>query len=355
MGFLTSQFYGNAIWRWFLALGIILFVWFVVRILMKLVIQRLHRIAQRTATQFDDLMIDLLERTKLLFVIVLSFYAGSLALDLPDPAGRILGIAFILMLLLQAGFWGNAFASFWINRTVRRRMEQDAGTATSIAALGFLAKIAIWAIVVLLALDNMGINITTLVAGLGISGIAIALAVQNILGDLFASLSIVIDKPFVIGDFIIVGDLMGTVERIGLKTTRVRSLSGEQIVFSNGDLLSSRVRNYKRMFERRILFSFGVVYQTPPDVLERIPTMVREIIEAQENVRFDRCHFKSFGDSSLDFETVYYVLLADYNVYMDRQQAINLAIARRFEEQGIEFAYPTQTLFLEPSAPSEEE
>jgi len=355
MGFLTSQFYGNAIWRWFLALGIILFVWFVVRILMKLVIQRLHRIAQRTATQFDDLMIDLLERTKLLFVIVLSFYAGSLALDLPDPAGRILGIAFILMLLLQAGFWGNAFASFWINRTVRRRMEQDAGTATSIAALGFLAKIAIWAIVVLLALDNMGINITTLVAGLGISGIAIALAVQNILGDLFASLSIVIDKPFVIGDFIIVGDLMGTVERIGLKTTRVRSLSGEQIVFSNGDLLSSRVRNYKRMFERRILFSFGVVYQTPPDVLERIPTMVREIIEAQENVRFDRCHFKSFGDSSLDFETVYYVLLADYNVYMDRQQAINLAIARRFEDQGIEFAYPTQTVFLESSTSSEEE
>ncbi len=347
MDFLTSRFYDNEIWRWFLTLGIILFVWFVVRVVMRFALRRLHTIVLRTKTRFDDLVVELLEKTKLLFVLVLSFYAGSLALALPDPAGRILRIAFVLMLLLQAGYWGNAFASFWIDRTVRRRMEEDAGTATSIAALGFLAKVAIWGVVVLLALDNMGFNITALVAGLGISGIAIALAVQNILGDLFASLSIVIDKPFVIGDFIIVGESMGTVERIGLKTTRVRSLSGEQIVFSNGDLLSSRVRNYKRMFERRIDFAFGVIYQTPPDVLERIPEIVREIVEAQEDVRFDRCHFKSFGDFSLDFETVYYVLVPDYNIYMDRQQAINLGIARTFEERGIEFAYPTQTLFLE--------
>jgi small-conductance mechanosensitive channel len=174
----------------------------------------------------------------------------------------------------------------------------------------------------------------------------VALAIQNILGDLFASLSIVLDKPFVIGDFIIVGDLMGTVEKIGLKTTRVRSLSGEQLVFGNHDLLQSRIRNFKHLFERRILFSFGVIYQTPHDKLAAIPGMVREIIESLEDTRFDRAHFKEYGDFSLNFEVVYYVLKPDYNAYMDTQQAINLALYQRFQQAGIEFAYPTQTLFI---------
>ncbi|MGB2983233.1 MAG: mechanosensitive ion channel domain-containing protein [Candidatus Bipolaricaulia bacterium] len=353
MGFLTSMFYGNQIWRWLVALAVILFVWFVLRVLMRLIVRRFRRFAAKTPTRFDDLVAELLEKTKFLFVIVLSLYAGSLALVLPDIADRILRILFVLALLLQAGYWGNAFATFWINQTVRRRLEEDASSATSIAALGFVAKLAIWAVVILVALDNMGLDITTLIAGLGIGGIAIALAVQNILGDLFASLSIIIDKPFVIGDFIVVGDLKGSVERIGLKTTRVRSLFGEQIIFSNSDLLASRVRNYKQMYERRIAFSLGVTYDTRANVLERIPETVRQIIEAQPDVRFDRCHFKTFGDFSLDFEAVYYVLLPDYNVYMDRQQAINLRIVRAFEEQGIEFAYPTQTLFIEHSDTSE--
>ena len=353
MSFLTSTFYDNEIWRWFLSLGVILFVWFVLRVLMRIIVRRFRRFAEKTPTRFDDLVAKLLEKTKSLFVIVLALYAGSLVLALPEVADQVLRIIFVLALLLQAGYWGNAFATFWINQTVRKRLEEDASSATSIAALGFVAKLAIWAVVILVALDNMGINITTLIAGLGIGGIAIALAVQNILGDLFASLSIIIDKPFVIGDFIVVGDLKGSVERIGLKTTRVRSLFGEQIIFSNSDLLASRVRNYKQMYERRIAFSLGVTYDTPADVLEGIPETVRRIIEAQADVRFDRCHFKSFGDFSLDFEAVYYVLLPDYNVYMDRQQAINLGIVRTFEEQGIEFAYPTQTLFIEQSDTSE--
>ena len=210
-------------------------------------------------------------------------------------------------------------------------------------------------IVALIALDNLGIDVTALIAGIGIGGIAIVLAVQNILSDLFASLSIIIDKPFVIGDFIIVGDLMGTVERIGLKTTRVRSLSGEQIIFSNSDLLSSRVRNYKRMYERRVAFSLGVTYDTKVELLERIPSMIEEIIGSQENTRFDRCHFKSFGDFALIFETVYYLLTPDYTAYMDAQQGINLAIARRFEEEGIEFAYPTQTIHLARGGSSQQE
>jgi small-conductance mechanosensitive channel len=197
-----------------------------------------------------------------------------------------------------------------------------------------------------LVLDNLGFNITTLVAGLGIGGIAVALALQNILGDLFASLSIVLDKPFVIGDFIIIDNYLGTIEHIGLKTTRIRSLSGEQLVFSNTDLLQSRIRNFKRMFERRVVFSIGVTYQTSADKLAKIPKMIKDIVESKDPVRFDRSHFKDYGDFSLNFETVYWVKSPEYNVYMDIQQAINLELYSKFEAEGIEFAYPTQTLFV---------
>ena len=181
-------------------------------------------------------------------------------------------------------------------------------------------------------------------------GIAIALAVQNILGDIFCSLSIILDKPFELGDFIIVGDLMGTIEHIGIKTTRLRSLSGEQLVFSNSDLVGSRIRNYKRMWQRRIVFEFGVTYQTPAAKVERIPGIVAEILGGQDRARLDRAHFKSYGNSALIFEVVYYVLEPDYNVYMDVQQAINLALMHRFEAEGIEFAYPTQTLYVHRQA-----
>ncbi|MEQ8215048.1 MAG: mechanosensitive ion channel family protein, partial [Smithellaceae bacterium] len=199
----------------------------------------------------------------------------------------------------------------------------------------------------LLILDNLGFNITSLVAGLGIGGVAVALAVQNILGDLFASLSIVIDKPFVVGDFIVIDQLRGTVEHVGLKTTRLRSLSGEQLIFSNNDLLKSRIQNFKRMTERRVVFGFGVTYQTPQDKLPLINGIVREIIEKQEHVNFDRVHFKEFGNSALNFEVVYIVKDQDYNLYMNIQQAINLEMFRRFQEEKIEFAYPTQTLFVQ--------
>jgi len=203
-----------------------------------------------------------------------------------------------------------------------------------------------WVLVLLLVLDNLGVQVTALVAGLGIGGIAIALAAQSVLGDLFASFVIVVDKPFKEGDFIIVGDLMGSVEHVGIKTTRVRSLWGEQLVFSNSDLTSSRIRNFGLMQQRRILFSVGVTYDTAPDAVERIPEMIREAVESQELTRFDRAHFSGYGDSSLDMEVVYYVLSGDYNVYMDIQQGINLALLRRFTDEGIDFAFPTRTLHV---------
>ena len=234
-----------------------------------------------------------------------------------------------------------------------RRIARDEGTgestpaaAGSLTGLRWLVLFVAYALILLLALQNMGVDVTSLIAGLGIGGIAVALALQNILGDLFGSLTIALDKPFVVGDFIVVGSEMGTVEHIGLKTTRVRSLSGEQLVFGNADLLSSRIRNYKRMSERRVVLGFGVVYATPPETLEAINAMVRGAVEAQPNVRFDRCHMFRFGASSQDFEAVYYINSPDYNAHMDTQQAVHLAIARAFRDKGIEFAFPTQTLYL---------
>jgi len=198
----------------------------------------------------------------------------------------------------------------------------------------------------LLTLENLGVNITALVAGLGVGGIAVALAVQNVLGDLFAALSIALDQPFVVGDFLIVDDFLGSVEYIGIKSTRLRSLSGEQIVISNSDLLKSRLRNYGRMSERRVLFATSITYETPLELIERVPGIIRKIVEAQPHTRFDRSHFATHAATSLDFETVYYVLSADYNRYMDIQQTINLQLHRELTELGVEFAYPTQRLLI---------
>jgi len=237
--------------------------------------------------------------------------------------------------------------NYGLERYRRRQLEVDPSGVTSLGALGFLARAMVWTVIALTILANLGVNITAFVASLGIAGVAIGLALQGVVGDLLASLSIVLDRPFVVGDFITVGEFMGTVEHVGLKTTRIRSLSGEQLVFSNSDLLSSRIRNYKRMSERRAVFALGVTYDTPAEKLRRIPGMIREVIEAMDNTRFDRSHFKAFGPSSLDFETVYYMLVPDYNAYMDTQEAINLEVVQRLGDEEIELAFPTQTLYLQ--------
>ena len=346
LGFLNATYLGNSLQIWLVALLTGLAVLAVLGLLRRILVRRLSSLAARTGTGVDDLAVDLVGMTRFFFPLFIALYFGSRPLTMTPTLDRVVGGAMVIALLVQFALWGNAIISFWVTRFMQSRAKEDAAAATTVGALRFLARLVLWTVVVLLALDNLGVNITALVAGLGVGGIAVALALQAVLGDLFASLSIVLDKPFVIGDFIIVGDFLGTVEHIGLKTTRLRSLSGEQLVFGNGDLLGSRIRNYKRMAERRIVFSFGVVYQTPADRLEAIPGIVREIVESQAKTRFDRAHFKAFGDFSLNFEVVYYVLEPDYTLYMDIQQQINLALYRRLEEEGIEFAYPTQTLYV---------
>lgn len=347
-GILGQPFFGVPLGRWLLLLTVTALISGVLIVATRFLARRFETFAERTENKIDDIVATLLRQTRWYFLVALGLYLSVLIVELPNVGTKNVGRVAFVLLLLQVVWWGNSLIKLYVRRYKEENLDEDAAAVTTMQAVGFLGRILLWALVIMLALQNFGIEITPLIAGLGVGGIAVALAVQNVLGDLFASLSIVLDKPFVVGDFLIIDDYLGTVERIGLKTTRLRSLSGEQIVVSNGDLLNSRIRNYKRMFERRIVFTVGVVYGTPADQLEAIPDMIREIVEAQEQTRFDRSHFKQYGDSALLYETVYYVLVPDYNVYMDIQQAINLAIYRRFEDEGIDFAYPTQTLHVKP-------
>lgn len=347
MEFLTTPIYDNPLRTWLIALLVAVVTVIALRGLQALGVRHIARLASRTETTWDDAFVELLRHTKWLFLLIVALFAGSLLLALPERVRGIANAVVVIALIIQAGVWLNATILFWVEDYRRRKLKEDPASVTTMSAMSFVGRLVLWSVILLLILDNLGVNVTALVAGLGVGGIAVALAVQNILGDLFASLSIVLDKPFSVGDFLIIDNFMGSVEYIGLKTTRIRSLSGEQLVFSNADLLGSRIRNYGRMFERRVAFNIGVTYQTPRDQLIKIPTIIREAVEAQQSTRFDRSHFKEYGDFSLNFETVYYVLGPDYNIYMDIQQAINLRIHERFEEEGIEFAYPTQTLFLQ--------
>ena len=347
MDFLNTIVLNNSLQDWGLALLIAAAAIIAFPFIRGIIVRRVAAFASTTETDWDNFIGDLLQRTRGWFLLIAGLYLGSLVLQKSMEIALYIDQIMVIALFVQAGLWGNGAIRFWVTDYRTARLADDAGSVTAVAALGFIGTLFVWIVVLLLILDNMGVEITSLIAGLGISGLAVALAVQNILGDLFASLSIVLDKPFVIGDFVIIGDFMGTVENIGLRTTRLRSLSGEQIVFSNTDLVQSRLRNYKQMAERRVIFDFGVLYQTPPEKLELIPGWVQEIVEAQEQARFDRAHFKEFADFSLNFEVVYFMLTPDYLVYMNTQQKINLALYRRFAEAGVTFAYPTQTVFVE--------
>lgn len=346
MEILNQTILNNSLLQWSIAVAVLLATVLLLRVVQHLVGRRLTSLATETDAQWVDMIVALIARTKLLFLIVASIFVASAFVDLPVRVQSAISSLFIIGLFIQSGLWGVTFIARMLESYRQNALENNRAEVTTINLIGLVSRIVLWSMVTLLVLDNLGVNVTALVAGLGIGGVAVALALQNILGDLFASLSITFDKPFIIGDFLIIGEHMGSVENVGLKTTRVRSLSGEQLVFSNSDLLNSRIRNYGRMFERRVVFSIGVTYETPREKLKRIPEIIRSAVEAQDKTRFDRSHFMKYGDYALMFETVYYVLSPDYNIYMDIQQTIFFAIHEAFEQEGIEFAYPTQKLFV---------
>ncbi len=343
---LNYVFLGNTVLSWGIALVATLLSFILLRVIRRVMRGRVNRLAKRTSFFGDDLITGLLGNTRSFFFFGLSLYVGSTLLNFSDSISTLFLQGITLLLLAQIFVWGN----YAIQKSIEHYSSHEnssSSTKTTLSAINFIARLILYSLLILLALDNLGINVTTLVAGVGVTSIAVALAVQNILGDLFSSLSIVLDKPFEIGDFVVVGDYSGSVENIGLRSTRLRSLTGEQLIFSNNDMLSSRIRNYKRMLERRVVFNLGVTYDTTPEQLRAIPKIVQEAIEKHDYVRFDRTHFKNFGDFSLNFETVYYMLKADYALFMDTQQDINLDIFERFAKEGIDFAFPTQTLQVE--------
>lgn len=345
LDWLDYTLFGNPMRDWVIS-GSVLFVTLAILLLVRYVLRsRLKKLADASENMLFKVVRHVVGQSKSWFLLLIAMNVSLRSIDASERFDLVFGRLLVIGMLVQFGIW--AVAGFGRFMQLRRdeQLEEDASTVAAMDIVSFLIRVSVWAIVFVLVLDNLGVNITALVAGLGVGGIAVALAAQNIISDLFASLSIILDRPFVLGDFLAIDDLYGNVEKVGLKTTRVRSLSGEQLVFSNNDLLNSRIRNYGQMVERRSVFSIGVVYQTSYEQLEQIPQIIEDIVVKQELARFDRAHFKQYGDYSLNFEIVYYVESSDYRLYMDIQQAVNLEIFRRFAEAGIEFAYPTQTLF----------
>jgi small-conductance mechanosensitive channel len=336
---------GNDAVTWLVAAGTGLFCYLCLRLILSLVNRKLKQFDVAASANWEAMLSTTLSATHLLTLVYFSVYVASLGLTQQPRLEDLLRHVLAIVVVVQIGLWGNRAIRWWMEQ--RRNTLEARGDNASLSSLNVFkvtAQIVLWVTILLLLLDNLGFNISTLVTSLGIGGVAIALAVQNILGDLFASLSIAMDKPFVVGDSIQVDDFSGTVKRIGLKTTRVQSFSGEELVFSNGDLLRSRLHNFQHIAERQILFTFGVTYDTKADQIEKINTIVRQAIESQPKTRFKRVHFKQFDNSSLTFEVVYSMLDQDYLVYMDTQQSINIAMLSQFSAAGIAFAFPTQTL-----------
>lgn len=351
--FLERTYFDNSVRDYLIALVIFLVSVLVIRLLKGVIIKMLQKWSERTESTLDDLIVQTVSRFGIPALNFIALYFAIFSLDLSPKLDRVLEVA---MASVVAFFLIRLVASvvrYFLEDYVRKQ-EHGEEKVTQVQGIVLIITIVIWALGLLLLFSNLGYDVTAIVAGLGIGGIAVALAAQNIISDLFNYLVIFFDKPFEVGDFIIVDEKLGTVNHIGIKTTRIKSLSGEQLVFSNSDLTNSRIHNYKRMQTRRIVFTIGITYQTDIEKVREIPDIVRDIIKNQERTTFDRAHLRSFDESCITYEAVHIVQSADYNVYMDIQQEINLRILEAFQERGIQFAYPTRTVHLSPQPEDEQ-
>ncbi|MBA2501089.1 MAG: mechanosensitive ion channel family protein [Chitinophagaceae bacterium] len=351
---LQYVFLGNTVQSWLIAIGIILALLLLVRIIRTIVLKKLKNWAEKTETTVDDFMVVFVQKSILPILYIFSIYSGLHYLWLSPKAEKVL---YIIVALLVTFFIIRLVTSLLghLLDVYATKKGQEPSKKLQMRGLMLVVNIIIWGIGLIFLFDNLGYDVTAVVAGLGIGGIAIALAVQKILGDIFSYFVIFFDRPFEIGDYIVIDHFKGTVEHVGLKTTRLRSLSGEELVFSNTDLTNSRLHNFKKLQRRRIAFKIGVTYQTTQDQLKQIPVMITQIINGIADTTLDRVHFMAFGAFSLDFEIVYFVESSEYNYYMDIQQRINLEINQAIIDAGIEFAYPTQTLFMEAGLNDESE
>jgi len=349
--FQTTAIFSLSLVSLSLAIAATLISYLLMHITLRFAVGRMRKMAAHTTNRVDDTVVEVLSSTNRWLMLLAALLIGVGMLDLNDRWNARVGQLWFVAVALQLGLWLTRAISIGLRRYQERHstagMTQAGASAT---LMSWALRTVLWTVVLLAMLSNVGVNITAFVASLGVGGIAVALAVQNILGDLFASLSIAVDKPFEVGDFIGIDSFVGTVQFIGLKTTRIRSLNGEQIIISNTDLLKQVVKNYKRMEERRIVFKFGVTYSTSPEQAEAIPGILKRLVESNDTLRFDRAHFQGFGDSSLDYEVVYIVKEPGYNTYMDAQQTLNLQLMRELAALGVDFAFPTRTVYLVPGS-----
>ena len=358
-GFLDRVILGNPIHAWLTAAAIAIGLIAGFMLLRSVLLLRLRKIAERTTTQFDDVIVKVLEDQRTWLFFFVAVFIGSRWLTAPTGPGvdastqqlitailtgfqYLAVVAIAAQLFLSSRLVVDFGLEFLLSRSKTADGKPDPGIRGSLVVLRFVIMLIVGVAVVLLALENFGVKVGPMITGLGIGGIAIALAVQKVLGDVLASVSILMDKPFVVGDTVQVGDKTGTVETIGIKTTRLKAPTGEQLIFGNADILNSRIHNFQRLEQRRVVFSLGVVYELSPEKLRSVPLLVRRIIESKPELQFERCHLKSFGDWALSFETSYLVKTSDYKVHMDAQQAVLLEIFETFAREKISFAYPTQ-------------
>jgi len=351
--FLDHSFFGNTIYQWLIAFVIVLALFLLIKFFKFFVVKKVKVWASKTNTTWDNFLIAIVESSIIPLLYISSIYTALSFLNFTDKVDKVIHVAYLVAITyFVLRIISSAFKKFVYSFI--QREENSESKEKQAGGLIVIANVIIWILGIIFLMDNLGYNVTTLIAGLGVGGIAIALAAQAVLGDLFSYFVIFFDRPFEIGDFVVVGEESGVIEYIGIKTTRIRTLSGEQLICSNTDLTNSRLHNFKRMQKRRIVFSLGVTYQTTHMQLAEIPGLIKDIIDRRPKLQFDRAHFSGYGDSSLNLEVVYYVLDSEYLVYMDNQEAVYLDIFEAFQKRGIEFAYPTQTLFVNPqiSAPS---
>jgi small-conductance mechanosensitive channel len=346
LGAMQALLLGIPATDWLIAGVVGVVVWLSLWILRNLIAARYKEYSSAANPILIRLFVYLVGNTKQILFIAVALYAAKESLALPARIQRGVSHTILILVLVQVGLWAGRAVRFYVEMKERER-GADRVFAGSLNIVNFVSRMLIWSLLVLVALSNLGVNITALLAGLGVGGVAVALALQNVLGDLFASLSIALDKPFVIGDFLTIDTFIGRVEYIGIKTTRLRSESGEQIILSNADILKSRVRNFGRLAEQRVLASIRVTYDTPADRLKEMPKLLENIVREHAQARFERCHLKSLGESSFQFELSYFVQQPAINPMLDLQQAVNFRIIDEMRRLGVEFAYPTQLVFLD--------